>query len=43
MAYSFYATENGWGPLGNTIFGSVLINGIGWYLMKRNRNKGAAM
>jgi len=38
-----FTGENGWGPLGNTIFGLVLVNGIGLLLLKRNRKKTAAL
>lgn len=29
-----FTGENGWAPLGNTIFGLLLVNGIGIFLMK---------
>lgn len=31
--------EDGWAPLGNTIFGLILVNGIGWLLMRRVKKK----
>ncbi|MDD1515307.1 hypothetical protein [Priestia megaterium] len=34
-----FTGENGWGPLGNTIFGLILVNGIGFYLLYKMRNK----
>jgi hypothetical protein len=32
-----FTGENGWAPLGNTIFGLILVNSIGWFIMYRNR------
>lgn len=32
-----FTGENGWAPLGNTIFGLMLINGIGLFIKVRNR------
>ncbi|MED4207455.1 hypothetical protein [Neobacillus mesonae] len=34
-----FTGENGWAPLGNTIFGLILINGIGWFIIYRKRKK----
>ncbi|MEC0598299.1 hypothetical protein P8835_07480 [Bacillus spizizenii] len=34
-----FTGENGWAPLGNTIFGLMLINGIGLFIKVRNRKK----
>ncbi|USK42269.1 hypothetical protein [Cytobacillus oceanisediminis] len=34
-----FTGENGWAPIGNTIFGLVLVNGIGAFLMYRKRKK----
>lgn len=35
--------EDGWAPLGNTIFGLILINGIGLFLIfRKRRNKASA-
>ncbi|WP_077735482.1 hypothetical protein [Bacillus sonorensis] len=31
--------ESGWAPLGNTVFGLVLVNGLGIYLITRRRKK----
>lgn len=32
-----FTGENGWAPLGNTIFGLILVNGIGAFIMYRKR------
>jgi hypothetical protein len=32
-----FTGENGWAPLGNTIFGLILVNGIGWFIIYRKR------
>lgn len=32
-----FTGENGWAPLGNTIFGLILINGTGAFIMYRKR------
>ncbi|MGM0867481.1 MAG: hypothetical protein ACQEWF_22730 [Bacillota bacterium] len=35
-----FTGENGWAPLGNTIFGLILVNGIGWFIMyRKQKNK----
>ncbi|KAA6450445.1 hypothetical protein [Bacillus swezeyi] len=33
----FLTGESGWAPLGNTLFGLVLVNGIGLFLIARRR------
>ncbi|MCY9065819.1 hypothetical protein [Bacillus inaquosorum] len=33
----FFTDENGWAPLGNTIFGLMMVNGIGLFIKYRNR------
>ncbi|MCY9175591.1 hypothetical protein [Bacillus inaquosorum] len=35
----FFTGENGWAPLGNTIFGLMMVNGIGLFIKYRNRKK----
>ncbi|MCI4137735.1 hypothetical protein MMJ09_11670 [Bacillus vallismortis] len=35
----FFTGENGWAPLGNTVFGLLMINGIGLFIKCRNRKK----
>ncbi|MGM0890805.1 MAG: hypothetical protein ACQEW5_28750 [Bacillota bacterium] len=34
-----FTGENGWAPIGNTIFGLIIVNGIGFYLSYRIRKK----
>jgi hypothetical protein len=34
----FFTGENGWAPLGNTIFGLILVNGIGLFLIFRKND-----
>ncbi|ARV46884.1 hypothetical protein P9293_18630 [Bacillus inaquosorum] len=35
----FFTGESGWAPLGNTIFGLMMVNGIGLFIKYRNRKK----
>ena len=35
-----FTGENGWAPIGNTIFGLIIVNGIGFYLYNRMKKKG---
>lgn len=32
-----FTGKNGWAPLGNTIFGLILVNGIGWFIIYKTR------
>jgi hypothetical protein len=32
-----FTGENGWAPIGTTIFGIIIVNGIGFYLLHRMR------
>ncbi|MED0798118.1 hypothetical protein P4T18_11660 [Bacillus inaquosorum] len=34
-----FTGESGWAPLGNTIFGLMMVNGIGLFIKYRNRKK----
>lgn len=34
-----FTGENGWAPIGTTIFGLLIVNGIGLYLLHRMRKK----
>lgn len=34
-----FTGENGWAPLGNTIFGLMMVNGIGLFIKYRNQKK----
>lgn len=34
--------ENGWAPLGNTVFGLILVNGIGLLLIAWREKRGKA-
>jgi hypothetical protein len=34
-----FTGENGWAPIGTTIFGMIIVNGIGFYLLHRMQKK----
>ncbi|ASB90546.1 hypothetical protein OZL92_10690 [Bacillus sonorensis] len=36
-----FTGESGWAPLGNTLFGLILVNGIGAYVIARRKNRKA--
>ncbi|SHE94126.1 hypothetical protein SAMN05444392_10555 [Seinonella peptonophila] len=38
-----FTGENGWAPIGNTLFGLLIINGIGYFIFRRMKKRQVAL